>query len=163
MAALRERQGVSARALEFLILTAARTGEVIGEMVGKSTESRSFGRSPPLGCRLGRSIAFQSLRKPRRNDFVFIGPRNAGLSNMSMLTGPSQDGHRAPPRLRTVPVGTVGHGSYTADEPPLGLPGQVLGEVLHPANCPFRLLEADRPRDPMCPYIYNLQEQLWTR
>ena len=59
--------------------------------------------------------------------------------------------------------GPVGHGSYTADEPPLGLPGQVLGEVLHPANCPIRLLEADRSRDPMCPYIYNLQEQLWTR
>jgi len=30
MAELREQQGVAARALEFLILTAARTGEVIG-------------------------------------------------------------------------------------------------------------------------------------
>ena len=30
MAALREQQGISARALEFLILTATRTGETLG-------------------------------------------------------------------------------------------------------------------------------------
>ena len=40
MAELRQREGVAARALEFAILTAARTGEVIGAQVGRDRSRR---------------------------------------------------------------------------------------------------------------------------
>jgi hypothetical protein len=46
MAALRQQEGIAARALEFAILTAARTGEVIGARWRRSTLVRSCGRSP---------------------------------------------------------------------------------------------------------------------
>ena len=39
MQALRQREGTAARALEFTILTAARTGEVIGAGGRKSTST----------------------------------------------------------------------------------------------------------------------------
>jgi hypothetical protein len=41
MATLPEQEGVAARALEFLILTAARTGEVTGASTGRTHESRA--------------------------------------------------------------------------------------------------------------------------
>ena len=40
MADLRAREGIAARALEFTILTAARTGEVLGAHGARSTSSR---------------------------------------------------------------------------------------------------------------------------
>jgi integrase len=46
MAALRAQEGVSARALEFLILTAARTGEVIGALPAEISEAVQRRRSP---------------------------------------------------------------------------------------------------------------------
>ena len=57
--ALGERDGMAARALEFLILTAARTGEVIGALGTKSICRRKSGPSRPgvsravasIGCR----------------------------------------------------------------------------------------------------------------
>jgi len=92
MAELRERDSISARALEFAILTAARTGEVIGakwsEIVG-DVWSVPAGRMKagtehrvPLAPR-----AVEILEKlPREREFVFMGGR-AGrpLSNMAML------------------------------------------------------------------------------
>ena len=46
MAELREREGVAACALEFAILTAGRTGEVLGARWLKSTWTRAYGPSP---------------------------------------------------------------------------------------------------------------------
>lgn len=92
MIALREREGVSARALEFLILTAARTSEVIGarpaEIDGKTwiipserMKSRREHRVP-LSSR-----ALDILEDlPRRGDVLFPGGRDGEpLSNMALL------------------------------------------------------------------------------
>ena len=48
-AALRQREGTAARALEFTILTAARTGEVIGARLGRNQFRRHVGWCPPEG------------------------------------------------------------------------------------------------------------------
>ncbi len=93
--ALRKRQGVAARALEFTVLTAARTGEVINatwdeidlkEKVWTISAARmkaSREHSVPLSDR-----AVEILRKlphEKDNPHVFIGPRKGtGLSNMAM-------------------------------------------------------------------------------
>ena len=96
MAELRQRQGVSARALEFTILTAARTGEVIGatwdeiDLDGKAwtipAERMKSGREHrvPLSARVVELLAACTAR--RAIQYVFIGARNGGgLSNMAML------------------------------------------------------------------------------
>src|SRR5829696_2340987 len=108
MAALRSRQSASARALEFAILTAARTGEVIGaklsevdldnavwtvpadRMKARSTACRCR-REPLRSCASYRAMATTCSREivrelPRDGDYVFPGGR-AGkpLSNMALL------------------------------------------------------------------------------
>ena len=47
MAALRQQEGIAARALEFAILTAARTGEVIGATWAEIDWTPAYGRSRP--------------------------------------------------------------------------------------------------------------------
>jgi integrase len=95
MAALRDREGTAARALEFTIHTAARTGEVIG---AKSDEIDLDGKTwtvPAGRMKAGkehrvplseRAIALlRELPSEAGNEHVFIGPTaGAGLSNMSM-------------------------------------------------------------------------------
>jgi hypothetical protein len=49
METLRNRDSISARALEFTVLTAARTGEAIAPVGMRSTPRRRFGRCPPRG------------------------------------------------------------------------------------------------------------------
>ena len=49
MARLRERDSVSAKALELLILTAARTGEVRGATWNEIDLDKHHGRFPPTG------------------------------------------------------------------------------------------------------------------
>ena len=95
MAGLRRQDGTAARALEFLILTAARTGEVTGAtwdeidfdsktwvIPGPRTKAHREHRVPLS------PVAIDLLRKlPREcgNPFIFIGPRSgSGLSKMSM-------------------------------------------------------------------------------
>jgi integrase len=92
MARLRERDSISARALEFTILTAARTGEAIGARwdeidghVWTVPAERMKGARPhrvPLSSRV-RAI----LAALPRDDSGFIFPAAAGkhLSNMAML------------------------------------------------------------------------------
>jgi integrase len=94
MIALRARTAISARALEFLILTAARTGEVIGatwdeiDLAAKvwtiGAERMKAGKEHrvPLSNR-----AMEILRSlPREDRYIFIGGRKgAPLSNMAML------------------------------------------------------------------------------
>jgi integrase len=95
MSELSDRKGTAARALEFTILTAARTGEVIDAVWGEiDFEAKAWtvpaGRMKaakehrvPLSNR-----AFDLLKGlPREdgNDHIFIGPnKGAGLSNMAM-------------------------------------------------------------------------------
>ena len=96
VAALQEQAGTAARALEFLILTAARTGEVIGarweeiDVHGKLwmiPANRMKGRKAhrvPLSSPALTII--ESTEKLRSGDFVFPGgKRGEPLSNMAML------------------------------------------------------------------------------
>lgn len=94
MAELRARESVSARALEFLILTAARTGEVIGarwsEIAGEVwtiPADRMKGGAAhrvPLPPRALEILA--TIPRESGSEFIFMGGR-AGrpLSNMAML------------------------------------------------------------------------------
>jgi integrase len=95
MAELREREGVAARALEFTILTAARTGEVIGAQwseldlaakcwtvpAGRMKASREH--RVPLSTRAVELLG--EVFREDDNEFVFIGSQRGGsLSNMAM-------------------------------------------------------------------------------
>jgi len=96
VAALRAREGVAARALEFGILTAARTGEVIGARwpevdlkakvwtvpAGRMKGSREH--RVPLSD--GALEILRALPREDNNPRVFIGPRKDGLSNMAMAS-----------------------------------------------------------------------------
>jgi integrase len=93
MAQLADREGLAARALKFSILTAARTGEVIGatwdeiDLAAKvwvvpdsRMKARKEHRVPLSGPALEILKAL-----PREADFVFIGgSKGAAISNMAM-------------------------------------------------------------------------------
>jgi integrase len=94
MAALRAHDGVAARALEFLILTAARTGEVIGAQpeeikdkvwtvpAGRMKASKEH-RVPLSASALA---IIETLRKEQGGAHLFPGgKRDKPLSNMAML------------------------------------------------------------------------------
>jgi integrase len=96
MAQLRAQNCLSARALEFTILTAARTGEVIGATWAEvnfsdrvwiiPSERMKAGKAHrvPLSCSAVRIL--EALPRERDNNFVFIGAvANRPLSNMAML------------------------------------------------------------------------------
>jgi integrase len=96
MVELRQRRSVSARALQFTILTAARTGEVIGAtwdeidlgaktwtIPGKRMKANRPHRVPLSAEALE---LLQALPREDGNPYVFIGGRaGQGLSNMAML------------------------------------------------------------------------------
>jgi integrase len=93
MAKLAQRDGTAARALEFGILTVARTGEVIGAECGEIRDNiwtipagrMKAGREHrvPLSARAVELL--ESLPTENGNRHVFIGPRaGSGLSNMSL-------------------------------------------------------------------------------
>ena len=97
--ALRERQGVAARALEFAILTAARTGEVIGarwseldlrdktwNVPGERMKSGKPHRVPLSAHALAILQEMQALRSPGDADaYVFPGGKlGRPLNNMTM-------------------------------------------------------------------------------
>jgi integrase len=94
MAALKQRDGVAARALEFTILTAARTGEVIGARWDEFDFATGTWTVPGVRMKAGREHrvalsdrAIEILKfvpREKENHFVFIGPRAGGLSNMAM-------------------------------------------------------------------------------
>jgi integrase len=96
MAELRQRQGVSAKALEFLILTAARTNEAIGARRAELDFGQRIWVIPETRMKAGREHRvplsepaiqlLEALPTEEGNDFVFIGGRHGnGLSNMAML------------------------------------------------------------------------------
>jgi integrase len=96
IAALRRQEGIAARALEFLILTAARTGEVIGAqwdevdlqdkvwvIPGTRMKAGREHRVPLSAAALG---ILARLREVRESDFVFPGGKKGKpLSDMAML------------------------------------------------------------------------------
>jgi integrase len=94
MLALTQREGIAARALEFTIMTAARTGEVIGAtwseidlvaMVWIIPAKRMKGgreHRVPLSDPVLRIL--KSLPHEEGNSYVFIGLRGCSLSNMAM-------------------------------------------------------------------------------
>jgi integrase len=94
---LRQREGVAAQALEFTILTVARTGETIGAqwpefdlkagvwVVPRDRMKAGKEHRIPLSPRAVELL--KDLYREDGNDFVFIGPRaGSGLSNMAMTT-----------------------------------------------------------------------------
>jgi integrase len=105
MLALREQEGIAARALEFVVLTAARTGEVIkaqrneidlGERVwivpAEHTKSKKEHRvplSPPAIDLMERMDAI------RQSDYVFPGTRTGkALSDTALLDVLARMGHK---------------------------------------------------------------------
>ena len=95
MAELRKHGGTAARALEFCILTASRTGEVTGarwseiDLAGKTwtvpAGRMKAGREHriPLSDRAVEIL--KTVPREHENDFIFIGPRRAGLSHAAMI------------------------------------------------------------------------------
>lgn len=93
-ALLRKREGVAARALEFVILTAARTGEVVGAQWDEIDFAARTWTVPGNRMKAGREhrVALSNeaveilkgLPREKDNSYVFIGPRAGGLSNMAM-------------------------------------------------------------------------------
>tara|TARA_R110000782_G_scaffold152545_1_gene245121 strand:+ start:238 stop:1464 length:1227 start_codon:yes stop_codon:yes gene_type:complete len=96
MGALRQRDAIAARGLEFLILTAARTGEVIGakwpEVDFKSkvwtvpADRMKAGREHRVPLSAPAVTVLETMANLRQSDFVFPGARDREpLSNMSFL------------------------------------------------------------------------------
>jgi integrase len=93
MAELRGKDGVYARAIEFTILTAARTGEVVGARWEEFDLDARVWTVPPKRMKAGkehraplsdRSVHILS-EMPRTGDFVFSARADGPLSRMSML------------------------------------------------------------------------------
>ena len=95
MAALRVQEGVSACALEFLVLTAARTGEAIGATWPEIDLDAKVWTVPPVRMKGKREhkvplpaaaiVVLERMRAFKMNRYVFPGDReNQPLSNMAM-------------------------------------------------------------------------------
>ena len=92
--AAKERLGIAARALEFTILTAARTGEVIGarwdeinlkSKVWTVPAGRMKGEREHRVALTDAAVAvLEAMHQLRQNEFVFPGDRRAMMSNMAM-------------------------------------------------------------------------------
>jgi integrase len=95
LAALREQDGVAARALEFTILTAARTGEAIGARRSEVNVRERLWTVPAERMKSGkehrvplpdRAVELVATGPAADDDFVFAGGRSGRpLSNMAML------------------------------------------------------------------------------
>lgn len=89
---LRARQGMAARALEFVILTAARSGEVRGATWDEIDLQAKLWTVPENRIKAGREHrvplsddAVKLLEAlPRLSDYVFAAPRGGQLSDMSL-------------------------------------------------------------------------------
>lgn len=96
MESLRATEGVAARALEFLILTAARTGEVIGAKWAEIDETNRVWTVPPERMKAKKEhrvplseqawTIIQDMKRRAAGDYVFPSRvQNKPLSNMAML------------------------------------------------------------------------------
>jgi integrase len=95
MIELRKREGIASRALEFTILTAARTGEVIGATRSEIDFKNKVWTIPASRMKAGREHRvplsdravklLKALPYEEDNPFLFVGMRpRTGLSNMAM-------------------------------------------------------------------------------
>jgi integrase len=96
MTALHPQEGVAVRALEFLILTAARTGEVIGAEWSEINITERLWTVPAERMKGGKEhrvplpdaalAILENMAAIRQSDFVFPGGKaNRPLSNMAFL------------------------------------------------------------------------------
>src|SRR5262249_29717510 len=95
MHALRHQDGVAPLALEFAILTAARTGEVIGARWDEIDLSAKLWTVPAARMKSGREhrvplsanalAVLNKASKGSSEDFVFAGHKRRPLSNMAFL------------------------------------------------------------------------------
>ena len=96
MASLRQQEGLAARALEFLILTAARTGEIIGARWEEVDVDERLWTIPADRMKAGkehrvplseRAVAIiKELTESRTGEFIFPGRKTGNpMSNMAML------------------------------------------------------------------------------
>jgi integrase len=97
MAELRQLPGIAAMALEFAILTAARTGEVIGATWAEMDLDRAIWTIPAGRMKGGREhrvplsepalAILKKLHEAKHGEYVFPGGRTGkSLSNMALLT-----------------------------------------------------------------------------
>lgn len=95
MTKLREQTGVSAHALGFLILTAARTGEILGARWGEMNLAEKVWTVPASRMKGGRehrvplsrdaTVILDKLTKGEPEEFVFHGRNGGSLSTMALL------------------------------------------------------------------------------
>jgi integrase len=94
MAELRGRESMSAKALEFMILCAARTGEIIGARWPEFDLRQRIWTLPAERMKAGKEHrvplsdrALEALKSlPRESEFIFVGGKfGRPLSNMAML------------------------------------------------------------------------------
>jgi integrase len=96
IAVLRDQEGIAARALEFLILTATRTGEVIGARWDEIDLEEKVWIVPAARMKAGREhrvplstpamVILGEMQEICESDFVFPGgKKDKPLSNMAML------------------------------------------------------------------------------
>jgi integrase len=103
MVQLRSRDAVAARALEFTILTATRTGEVIGAKWAEidlknriwiiPSDRMKTGREHRVPLSEGALRALARASKIRENEFLFPGDRRSALSDMALLMLLRRMGH----------------------------------------------------------------------
>jgi integrase len=104
MAELREQEGFAARALEFAILTAGRTGEVIGARWDEINLAERLWAIPAERMKASKEhrvplsdaamVIVTAMAAIRSGDFVFPGAQaNRPLSNMSLLMLLRRMGH----------------------------------------------------------------------
>lgn len=89
---LREQPGTAAQALEFTILTAGRTGEVIGAKPGEIDFQKGTWTIPGERMKAGREHrvplsprALEIAKAQPQGEYLFAGGKEGGLSNMAML------------------------------------------------------------------------------
>jgi integrase len=95
VAALRGRDAVAARALEFVILTAARTSEALGAKWSEIDLDARVWTIPAERMKAGREHRvpladraieiIRSMMSSKQNDYIFCSDRRETLSNMSLL------------------------------------------------------------------------------
>jgi integrase len=100
---LRRQDGVAPLALEFAILTAARTGEVIGARWDEIDLAQKVWTVPASRMKGGREhrvplsaealAVLDKVNKGDREDFVFAGRKKRPLSNMALLMVLRRMGH----------------------------------------------------------------------
>lgn len=100
---LRQRPGVSARALEFAILTAARSGEVRGAAWSEIDMEGRLWTIPASRMKAGKEhrvplsedvvALLKSLPREADGEYVFMGMRGAMLSDMSLTAVLRRMGH----------------------------------------------------------------------